>query len=968
MASAGLPVTMRADFPGGSLWRKWDLHVHSPLSLLNNQFPRQPGGGPDWEAYISRLELLDVAVIGVTDYFTVDGYKKVKDFKDAGRIKKVHTVLPNIEFRLDNVLSSRKDGEKIRRLNFHVIFSDEVSVQDIEEHFLHDLNFYYEGGPQTRDETRKLKVSNIEALGKKLIAENKQLRDSGETPHLIGARTTVVGHEQITEILTRDSRFKDKYLLIFPEELSNLIEWGKQDHIIRQGLLQKSDMVFSSNSRTAAWCVGSDPYKEGRDAFIKEFKSLKPCIHGSDAHNLDYMGRPCAKRGIPGHDCVAHAGDCELRHCWIKADPTFEGLKQLKYEPVDRVRIQQSDPTPLKSNSCISGLRIDGTTVNDELSIALASLPFNAGLVAVTGGKGAGKTALVDLIANLFVDRCNSNDSNSFVRRIVRDNANLNVAITLGDGVLFEKSLGDSRFVEQSEIVYIAQGELEDYIGENSDLNKYVRDLIFESAEVKNTVKAFEFDKLSKRVREVEIELSQRNQAIEKLEGRTAEKVLTAAKREKTQIEAESRDVESKIPALELKLTKEKVEVVEQKQSARSKLQGRKRDLIELGELLANAKQFVSEDLSRFNLYASKINNLLEELKIEGTIPTLEYEAAKGLGDIADKVESELSQVVTAIEASEKELQGYESEMQEHARYLSRRNDLATKLAGINKKLETVASDAQELEKNRRERDGLFGELLRTILEQQHKYAEIIEVFGSQKAEVLSDLDFKPNVQFARGTLLDGLQEILDNRQVEVLGTEDVPSQFRTLQDLYGLVSSGDVTAIDRLVDETSRLCEDIKPKMKKAQAISVGNLYKCLYRTYLSVVPIVTYKKTSLNKLSMGQKATVLIKIYLAQGRNPIIIDSHDDHLDNEFIMDELVGAIRKAKTYRQIILASNNGNVVINSDAEQIVIAHRQQGQISYVSGSIENPAIRDRALKVLEGGADAFKKRQEKYRVEP
>ena len=81
---------------------------------------------------------------------------------------------------------------------------------------------------------------------------------------------------------------------------------------------------------------------------------------------------------------------------------------------------------------------------------------------------------------------------------------------------------------------------------------------------------------------------------------------------------------------------------------------------------------------------------------------------------------------------------------------------------------------------------------------------------------------------------------------------------------------------------------------------------------------------------------------------------------------MDELVGAVREAKTYRQVILASNNGNVVINSDAEQIVIANREKGTISYNSGSIENPAIRDRALQVLEGGPTAFKKRQEKYRI--
>jgi hypothetical protein len=108
------------------------------------------------------------------------------------------------------------------------------------------------------------------------------------------------------------------------------------------------------------------------------------------------------------------------------------------------------------------------------------------------------------------------------------------------------------------------------------------------------------------------------------------------------------------------------------------------------------------------------------------------------------------------------------------------------------------------------------------------------------------------------------------------------------------------------------------------------------------------------------------LIKIYLAEGGKPIIIDSHDDHLDNEFIMAELVGAIRQAKDYRQVILASNNGNVVINSDAEQVVVAQRQNSIISYISGSIENPVIRERAVRVLEGGADAFRRRQEKYRI--
>ncbi len=486
--------------PGGSVWRKWDLHIHSRLSLLNNQFQRKPGGDPDWEVYIGRLETLDVSVIGITDYFTIDGFKKVRELKESGRLQNICTILPNIEFRLANVLASRRDGPP-RRLNFHVIFSDEVSPTDIEEHFLHNLDFCYEASPQTPDQMRKLKVSNIEDLGKKLIRENQSFRESGESAHVIGAKTTVVNHEQITSVLAGDSRFKDKYLLVLPEELSSLIAWGQQDHVIRQVLLQKSDMVFSSNPRTAQWCLGQDPYEGGPTAFIKEFKSLKPCLHGSDAHDLESIARPCTKRGDPNHSCTTMASQCELRHCWIKADPTFEGLKQLKYEPADRVKVQQTSPLPLKSNACITGFRMEGGAVNDELAIASTNLPLNTGLVAVTGGKGTGKTALVDMLANFFVDRCHTTDPNSFVRRINDDKADFTTAITLQDGTLFEKPLAAPNFIEQSEVVYIAQGELEEYIGERSDLDKHVRELVFGGPEVKDSVKAFEFEKVAKKFR-----------------------------------------------------------------------------------------------------------------------------------------------------------------------------------------------------------------------------------------------------------------------------------------------------------------------------------------------------------------------------------------------------------------------------------------------------------------------------------
>src|SRR5688500_11752759 len=61
----------------GSQWNKWDLHVHTPASILNSEF------GNDWDAYIKDLfsKAIDkqIVAIGITDYFSVKGYRKIRE-------------------------------------------------------------------------------------------------------------------------------------------------------------------------------------------------------------------------------------------------------------------------------------------------------------------------------------------------------------------------------------------------------------------------------------------------------------------------------------------------------------------------------------------------------------------------------------------------------------------------------------------------------------------------------------------------------------------------------------------------------------------------------------------------------------------------------------------------------------------------------------------------------------------------
>ena len=113
-----------------------------------------------------------------------------------------------------------------------------------------------------------------------------------------------------------------------------------------------------------------------------------------------------------------------------------------------------------------------------------------------------------------------------------------------------------------------------------------------------------------------------------------------------------------------------------------------------------------------------------------------------------------------------------------------------------------------------------------------------------------------------------------------------------------------------------------------------------------------------------MGQKGIALLKLFLAEGDTPLVIDQPEENLDNKFIYEELVNAFREAKKKRQIILATNNANLVVNTDTDQIIVANFSDNLISYSMGSIENPGIREEIMPILEGGVEAFRKREMKY----
>ena len=162
------------------------------------------------------------------------------------------------------------------------------------------------------------------------------------------------------------------------------------------------------------------------------------------------------------------------------------------------------------------------------------------------------------------------------------------------------------------------------------------------------------------------------------------------------------------------------------------------------------------------------------------------------------------------------------------------------------------------------------------------------------------------------------------------------------------------------------------------------------LIENWFSISYELTYQNDIFEKMSDGKKAFVILKLLLecSNKKCPILIDQPEDSLDNRAIYNELVTYLKQKKKDRQIILVTHNANIVVNADAEEVIVAN-QHGEDSknqddikfqYISGSIENTMLKDKKIdvvlqsqgirehvcEILEGGTEAFKKRENKYSI--
>lgn len=157
---------------------------------------------------------------------------------------------------------------------------------------------------------------------------------------------------------------------------------------------------------------------------------------------------------------------------------------------------------------------------------------------------------------------------------------------------------------------------------------------------------------------------------------------------------------------------------------------------------------------------------------------------------------------------------------------------------------------------------------------------------------------------------------------------------------LKGIVTSGEYVKLE------DKLCDQYEELLSR----QVENKVDIYYHGKL------------LRQHSIGQRASALILFILTQDDNDIIfIDQPEDDLDNKVIYDEVITAIAQKKPYMQFIFATHNANIPVLGDSERVLVVEFQETKIDVAQGNIDLDSTHKQIVDIMEGGKEAFDKRQ-------
>lgn len=947
----------------GSIWRKWDLHVHTPASSLEHSL------GNSFDIYVERLidatKTHGVSAIATADYFTIEGYKNLLHYYD----KPSHTLsinkkpaqiylIPGVELRLNNFNSQSES------VNLHVFFDpDYCSSGFIESNFLEKLQVSYRGSEYD------LKRQNILAIGKSIVEstaidigqdfskidaeKEKEYTQKALSAIAFNKKDISDALEAIDKIFKNQNLPNKSYLVAIAGKghggLQNLKWFEDNKSFSRAGLLREdithhADIVFSNEPEDRNFYLGKNNTTPPTEV-EERFNNLKPCVWGSDAKELDKLLHP--------------SNGNSFDYTWIKSDVTFEGLKQICYEPDLRVRIQQDDPSEEETFAKIEKLEIDLPTdlkIKDKESTeaipfciqAKQEIKFSSNLTCVIGGRGSGKSTLIHILYNLVPGR----DAN----RLDKVNSPLfNLQLGSKDELGKVRSMTKSNIPPSTE--FFLQNEIEKFAKDINEMSNLVRTRLYGLSAIDDT---------------------QKN--LQQLEGEW--RITAGAVDELISVYDEITRIDQQIASLEKQkeTLKKQTDVISSKEY--KKLQK------EIEEL--------ANKISSFETYEKEHKRIILEIttliKSIGRLDWSKYGGQTALGNFSTGLQKGKDEIQTSFDNAKSK--------HEEANYTTKLNDKKVQLkkflkdkglspesigevATATQQVANLEEEIKVLQQEKIPHQETYEQKEATLLAYKNAHSSYKVRFESVTNQLQEGLDNLKFDEYQGGISfhLRTNSELLKDEVADFIKSNNSSKVVLRANDIKSVIFNNESISLDDLIGDPSKIMEAVNSS-KSADVhtqviqelvndpIFVEKLHLRMKKYHFDTKNIQVQTKLGeklLQNTSFGERCGIVMAIALVAGTNPIIIDQPEDNLDGKYISNVIVPLIRSQKQRRQIILVTRDANIVIGGDSELILILDKEESGTALLPTTIENKGIRSKYIWILDGGELAFQKREEKYSLQ-
>ncbi|GAB1395845.1 MAG: hypothetical protein K1X26_09670 [Chitinophagales bacterium] len=657
---------------------------------------------------------------------------------------------------------------------------------------------------------------------------------------------------------------------------------------------------------------------------------LPAFVEGSDCKNIEEIGRPHQQNG-------------EAKTTYIKiGDFNFEALRFALTDFNYRVKLNSK---PEIKNSYIKSIAFEGGLLDET------KIDFSPELNTLIGIRGSGKSSVLEILrytlgiplSPIAVD---PRYKDGLIENVLRSGGKSIVTIVnkQKEEYRIEKIYGQKEDIYKGNVLQpsISVSAVFDY------------PVYFGQKDLSNKDADFEADLIQRlvgtRLKDIQSKIEQKKREVGNIVAEI--KKLRNLNDLKKETETVIKNAEHQLKFFREKGVEDKLKQQTLFDSDVSKLSQSESSvrsyLNELQSLIANHDYFFQQEISGSEVnqeFFDEAKNLLKELKSE-------FEKLKSIQKNSVLLQEKYKELIAKINVKK---DGLKEEFAKIKREIGTDTINPDNFLTLNRQIDTSRLKLLEIDKSEKKRKEWQDELLKKLADLDNLWLDeyqLLEKEVNRINEAESKLSIAVEFKGRRDKFTDKMKQIFRGSGIRETAYQEVETTYKDFIQIYKDSSKlNTILNENQVVDFKRRFSENLEDLL----TFKVDNKI------------VIQYNGKSLDKHSLGQRASALILFLLAQKENDVlIIDQPEDDLDNQTIYDEVIKELKKIKGNMQFIFATHNANIPVLGDSEKVVACSYDEKKITVHSGSIDNHQTQRFIVDIMEGGDEAFSRRKNIYSI--